>query len=82
LPEPPIHGHAAPHLSALVVLTGAGAWDGGAFFPGLVWLASAWLGLVWLKKRGCLILAVAGRTITWLGPSPGIKFIDLHDRLR
>ena len=36
------------------------------------------LGLVWL---GCLIWAVAQRTITWLGPSPGIKFIDLHDRL-
>ena len=49
---------------------------------GLDWFGLAWFGLVWLKKRGCLILAVAGRTITWLGPSPGIKFIDLHDRLR
>ena len=48
----------------------------------LVWFSLLRLGLVWLKKRGCLILAVAGRTITWLGPSPGIKFIDLHDRLR
>ncbi len=48
----------------------------------LSWFGLVWFGLVWLKKRGCLILAVAGRTITWLGPSPGIKFIDLHDRLR
>ena len=48
----------------------------------LVWFGLLRLGLAWLKKRGCLILAVAGRTITWLGPSPGIKFIDLHDRLR
>ena len=48
----------------------------------LSWFGLAWFGLVRLKKRGCLILAVVGRTITCLGPSPGIKFIDLHDRLR
>ena len=49
---------------------------------GLAYFGLAWFGLVRLKKRGCLILADVGRTITWLGPSPGIKFIDLHDRLR
>ena len=48
----------------------------------LSWFGLLRLGLVCLKKRGCLILADVGRTITWLGPSPGIKFIDLHDRLR
>ena len=48
----------------------------------LVWFGLLRLGLVRLKKRGCLILADVGRTIIWLGPSPGIKFIDLHDRLR
>jgi hypothetical protein len=36
--EPPIHGHAAPHLQAMMVLTGFGAWDGGTFFLGLAWL--------------------------------------------
>jgi hypothetical protein len=50
----------------------------------LSWFGLACFGLAWfgLKSVVSLILAVVGRTITWLGPSPGIKFIDLHDRLR
>ena len=37
--------------------------------------------LVWLKAIGCLIWPCAGRAMTWLGASPGVKSIDLHDRL-